>query len=113
MSDDKKPTFDLDLIPGYVTTLPMLGNSPYGDCVPRENNVPPGSPSELLIVPEPPKMTDAFVLTDEMRERIRADYKALTGHDLPKPPKEHAAPSDGNLAPCRCSDPESHWRTKP
>jgi hypothetical protein len=24
-------------------------------------------------------------------------------------PKEHAAPSDGNLAPCRCADPDSHW----
>jgi hypothetical protein len=22
--------------------------------------------------------------------------------------REHAAPSDGNLAPCRCSDPDSH-----
>ena len=45
-----------------------------------------------------------------MREFVRdnlQDPDSIPGKNSQR--QEHAAPSDGNLAPCSCGNPESHW----
>ena len=66
--------------------FPMLGNSRFGDCIPRPESHDFLTSTSIEEVRMPlvwPPRHWATLSQDDM-DRIKADYLALTGNDLPE-----------------------------